>query len=30
MIVVLYHLALSSDGTRKKPHDMGTLKRMEI
>jgi len=24
------HLALSSDGTRKKPHDMGTLKKMEI
>lgn len=24
------HLALSSDGTKKKPHDMGTLKRMEI
>lgn len=24
------HLALSSDGTRKKPHDLGTLKRMEI
>lgn len=23
------HLALSSDGTRKKPHDMGSLKRME-
>ena len=24
------HLALSSDGRKKKPHDMGTLKRMEI
>jgi hypothetical protein len=24
------HLALSSDGTRKKPHDMGVLKRMDI
>jgi len=26
----LNHLALSSDGSRKKPHDMGTLKRMEM
>ena len=24
------HLALSSDGTRKKPHDLGTLKKMDI
>ena len=24
------HLALGSDGTKKKPHDMGVLKRMEI
>ena len=24
------HLALSSDGTRKKPHDLGTIKKMDI
>jgi hypothetical protein len=27
---MLSHLALSSDGSRKKPHDMGTLKAMDI
>jgi hypothetical protein len=27
---MLSHLALSSDGSRKKPHDMGRLKRMDI
>lgn len=26
----LSHLALGSDGTKKKPHDMGVLKRMDV
>jgi len=26
----LSHLSLSSDGTKKKPHDMGVLKKLDV